>query len=91
MSNAASKAKTPLFAAGAAVAGLAGGIALKSRTEQRKPTKRLRGGMPKSIRKMDLSRVDLDKITSAARKVRSFGEQVGDVADAADKTRKKHK
>jgi hypothetical protein len=27
----------------------------------------------------------------AAHRVRSIGEQVGDVADAAEKTRKKHK
>jgi hypothetical protein len=27
----------------------------------------------------------------AARQVRSIGEQVGDVVDAAEKTRKKHK
>jgi hypothetical protein len=40
---------------------------------------------------MDLSKVDLNAVTTAARKVSSIGEQVGDVADAADKTRKKHK
>jgi hypothetical protein len=38
-----------------------------------------------------MPKVDLDAITNAARTVRSIGEQVGDVADAADKTRKKHK
>jgi hypothetical protein len=35
--------------------------------------------------------VDLDAIMDAAHRVRSIGEQVGDVADAAEKTRKKHK
>lgn len=47
--------------------------------------------MPKSMKKIDLSKIDLDAITSAANRVRSIGEQVGDVADAAEKTRKKHK
>jgi hypothetical protein len=46
--------------------------------------------LPKSLRHIDLSKVDLDAITDAARKIRSLGEQVGDVADAAEKTRKKH-
>jgi hypothetical protein len=35
--------------------------------------------------------VDVDAIMDAARQVRSIGEQVGDVVDAAEKTRKKHK
>ena len=47
--------------------------------------------MPKSLKKMDLGKVDLQAITEAGRRVRSIGEQVGDVADAAEKTRKKHK
>jgi hypothetical protein len=38
-----------------------------------------------------MSKVDLDAVMGAARQVRSIGEQVGDVVDAADKTRKKHK
>jgi hypothetical protein len=79
----ASKAKGPLLAGGAAIAGIAGGAALKSRTQNRRPIDKLKSvSMPK---------VDLDALTSAARTVRSIGEQVGDVADAADKTRKKHK
>jgi hypothetical protein len=41
--------------------------------------------LPQSLRK-----VDLDAITSAARRVRAIGEQVGEVADATDKTRKRH-
>jgi hypothetical protein len=79
----ASKAKGPLLAGGAALAGVAGGAALKSRSQNRRPIERLKSvSMPK---------IDLDAITDAARAVRSIGEQVGDVADAADKTRKKHK
>ena len=88
----ASKAKTPLVAGGAALAGIAGGVALKSRTENRRPVERLRfRALPKSFRNIDLSKVDLDAVTDAARRIRSLGEQVGDVADAAEKTRKKHK
>jgi hypothetical protein len=88
----ASKAKGPLLAGGAALAGVAGGAALKGRNQNRRPIKRLSSvSMPKSVKKVDLSKIDLDAITDAARAVRSIGEQVGDVADAAEKTRKKHK
>lgn len=87
VSDMASKARTPLVASGAALAGIAGGMALKSRTESRRPVKRFRAvSLPKSVKN-----IDLDKITSAARRVGSVGEQVGDVAEAAEKTRKKHK
>jgi hypothetical protein len=83
----ASKAKTPLLAGGAALAGIAGGVALKSRTESKRPTKRFRAvQLPKSLKN-----VDLDQLIEAGRRVRSIGEQVGDVADTADKTHKKHK
>ena len=47
--------------------------------------------MPKALKSVDLSKIDLDSMTSAANRMRAIGEQVGDVADAADKTRKKHK
>lgn len=88
----ASKAKGPLLAGGAALAGVAGGVALKSRNQNRRPIKRLSSvSLPKSVKNLDLSKIDLDVITDAARTVRSIGEQVGDVADAAEKTRKKHK
>jgi hypothetical protein len=88
----ASKAKTPLVAGGAALAGIAGGVALKSRTENRRPVGKLRTRkLPESLRSIDLGKVDLDAITHAAKRIRSLGEQVGDVAEAAEKTRKKHK
>jgi hypothetical protein len=88
VSSLASKAKTPLVAGGAALAGLAGGVALKNRTEaKRRPTSRFRSvQLPKSLKN-----IDLEQIIDAGRRVRSIGEQVGDVADTADKTRKKHK
>jgi hypothetical protein len=80
------------MAGGAALAGIAGGVALKSRNDSRRPLKSLRSvALPKSLKNMDLGKVDLNTITSAARRMQSIGEQVGDVADAADKTRKKHK
>ena len=92
VSHAAAKAKTPLIAGGAALAGLAGGVALKSRTEHRRPVEKLRTrALPKSLRNIDLSKVDLHKIAEIGHRMRSIGEQVGDLADAAEKTRKKHK
>ena len=92
VSQVASKAKTPLIAGGAALAGLAGGVALKSRTENRRPIEKLRTrALPKSLRNIDLKKVDLEAVMEIGRQVRSIGEQVGDVADAAEKTRKKHK
>jgi hypothetical protein len=88
----ASKAKAPLLAGGAALAGVAGGVALKSRNQNRRPLKRLSSvSLPKSVKNVDLGKVDLDSLTSVARQVQSIGEQVGDVVDAAEKTRKKHK
>jgi hypothetical protein len=87
VSDIASKAKTPIVAGGAALAGIAGGVALKSRTESKRPTKRFRSvQLPKSVRN-----IDLQQVIDAGRLVRSIGEQVGDVADTAEKTRKKHK
>jgi hypothetical protein len=47
--------------------------------------------MPKGIKKIDLSKVDIDALTSAAKRVGKIGQQVGEVAEAAEKTRKKHK
>jgi hypothetical protein len=83
----ASKAKTPLLAGGAAIAGIAGGVALKSRNDSRGPLKALRSvSMPKSLKN-----IDLEQMIEVGRQVRTIGEQVGDVADTAAKTRKKHK
>ena len=87
VSQLASKAKTPLVAGGAALAGIAGGLALKSRSESKRPTKMFSAvQLPKSLRN-----IDLDQLIDAGRRVRSIGEQVGDVADTAEKTHKKHK
>jgi len=96
LGSVASKAKTPLLAGGAALAGLAGGIAMNRRNSSKNPLRKMSApSLPKALKEIDLSKVDLskvdfDKITDAAHRVRSFGEQVGEVADAAEKTRKKH-
>ena len=88
----ASKAKTPLLAGGAALAGLAGGIALQNQNRKSKnPLKKVHApSMPKQLKKVDLSKIDLDTFTSAGHRIRSLGEQVGAVADAAEKANKKH-
>jgi hypothetical protein len=93
----ASKAKTPLVAAGAVLAGVAGGLAMRSQNHKsRNPLKKMSApsmpkGVSESIKKIDLSKVDFDSLTSAAQRVGKIGQQVGDVADAAEKARKKHK
>jgi hypothetical protein len=67
-------------------------MALNRRNHSRNPLRRMKApSLPKSLKGFDLGKVDLDKLTDAAHSFRSFGEQVGEVADAADKTRKKHK
>jgi hypothetical protein len=86
----ASKAKTPLLAGGAALAGIAGGVAVSRNRSKSRFKRPSAPSLPKSIKRIDLSKVDLDALTSAARRVRSIGEQVGDIADAAEKTHKKH-
>ena len=40
---------------------------------------------------MDLSKVDIDSLTSAASASAGIGQQVGDVAELAENARKKHK
>jgi hypothetical protein len=91
----ASKAKTPLVATGAVLAGVAGGLAMRGRNKTRNPLKKMNApsvpkGVSDSIKKIDLSKIDFDSLTSAAQRVGKIGQQVGDVADAAEKARKKH-
>jgi hypothetical protein len=92
----ASKAKTPLVAGGAALAGIAGALAMRGRNKTRNPLKKMSApsvpkGMSKSLDKVDLSKVDIDSLTSAGRRVGKIGQQVGAVAEAADWARKKSK
>jgi hypothetical protein len=67
--RAASKAKTPLVASGAAIAGVAGGIALGARQTRR--SKLLRGPKVK---------IDSRHLAKAAKEVGQFGVDVGQLA-----------
>lgn len=53
--------------------------------------KGMTNGISESIKKIDLSKIDIDALTSAAQRVGKIGQQVGEVAEAAEETRKKHK
>lgn len=69
---------------------------MRDRNETRNPLKKMRApsmpkGMAKSLTKLDLSKVDIDSLTSAGRRVGKIGQQVGVVAEAADWARKKSK
>jgi hypothetical protein len=56
------------------------------------PLKRLRGvSIPRPARNLDLSKIDLDTVKSAAERVSTYGQQASDIASAVEKTRKKNK
>jgi hypothetical protein len=74
VSTVASNAKVPLIAGGAAIAGLAGGLALLNRG---------RGGSRKN------GALDLDAIASAAQRLSQFGDQVSQIAGAMSEGSKK--
>jgi hypothetical protein len=77
--NAASKAKVPLIASGAAVAGAAGGLALASARKNHRP--RWAG-----VRK-PLFKVSSHDMANAAKEVGSFGAQVGELAAELQRNR----
>ncbi len=89
VAGAASKAKVPLIAGGTALAGAAGGAALRSRagaSKSKNPLKRMGNlSMPKSA-----SKLDLDTVKNAAERVSAYGQQASDIASAVEKTRKKN-
>jgi hypothetical protein len=92
----ASKAKTPLLAGGAAIAGIAGALVMRGRNKTQNPLKKMSApsmpkGISKSLNKVDLSKLDVDSLTSAGRRVGKIGQQVGAAAEAADWARKKSK
>jgi hypothetical protein len=92
VADAASKAKTPLIAGGTALVGAAAGAVVKDRlaaNRSKNPLKRL--SIPKPARNLDLSKVDLDTVKSAAERVSAYGQQASDIASAVEKTRKKNK
>jgi hypothetical protein len=95
VADAASKAKTPLIAGGTALVGVAAGAMAKDRlaaNRSNNPLKRLRGvSMPKPVSKLDLSKLDMDTVKSAAERVSVYGQQASDIAAAVEKTRKKNK
>jgi hypothetical protein len=84
--EAVSKAKTPLIAGGAVLAGAAAGALAKSRVDASKGPMRKLPSMPS----LNLSKVDLETVKSAAERVGSLSRQAADIADAAEKTRKKN-
>lgn len=92
VADAASKARTPLIAAGTAIVGAAGGAVLKSRlgagNGKKSPLKRLGGFRP--MAKLDLGKLDLDTVKTVATQMKAYGQQASDIADAVEKTRKKN-
>jgi hypothetical protein len=86
--DAAANAKTPLIAGGTALAGAAVGVLIKSRRGAGNGKKtslgRLLGANPS---KLDL---DLDTVRAVATQMKNYGQQASDVADAVEKTLKKH-
>lgn len=94
VSNAASKAKTPLIAGGTALAGAAAGAVIKSKLgakRSKNPLKRLGGvSVPRPKGKLDLGKVDLKSVKSAAERVSAYGQQASDIAAAVEKTQKKN-
>jgi hypothetical protein len=88
VSTAVGKLKTPLLVGGAAVAGVVGGVAVRSKTKSKRgPLSGLH--MPGNGKGIDLDRmrksIDFDKVASTARRVGSYGRQVGEVATAVER------
>jgi hypothetical protein len=93
ISEAASKAKTPLIVGGTALVGAAAGAVVRDRLGKKRsknPLNRLRGV---SLRgpATKLNDLDLDKVKSTAERVSAYGQQASDIATAVQKTRKKNK
>jgi hypothetical protein len=95
ISEAVSKAKTPLIVGGTALVGAAAGAVIKDRFDTKRsknPLNRLRGvSLPRPTTKLNLSELDLDKVKSTAERVSAYGQQASDIATAVQKTRKKNK
>lgn len=95
ISEAASKAKTPLIAGGTALVGAAAGAVIKDRfgtKRSKNPLNRLRGvSFLRPATKLNLSDLDFDKVKGAAERVSAYGQQASDIATAMEKTRKKNK
>jgi hypothetical protein len=93
LSELATKAKLPLIAGGAALAGAVGGAAARKRAANRSGAvaklRRVSSNLP--MGKLDLGKLDLEKVKSAGERMSSVGQQTADIATAMEKTRKKHK
>ena len=91
VAEAASKARTPLIAGGAAVAGAVGGVLVKNRINaSRGPMQKLRRvSLPRPNRALT-RKIDLGTVKSTAERVGSLSQQAADIAAAAEKTRKKN-
>ena len=76
----AGKAKVPLIASGAALAGVAGGVALAS------TRKGHRGGIASALRKPKI-KVDTGDVARVAKEVGSFSTQVGALAGELQRNR----
>ena len=94
ISEAASKAKTPLIVGGTALVGAAAGAAVRGHLVKSRSKGPLRGlrsiSVPKPGGTLNLDSLDLEKVKSAADRVSAYGQQASDIASAAEKTRKKN-
>lgn len=82
LGKAASKAKVPLLAGGAAVAGAAGGLALGARQAHRHSK-----GISVTVPRRPQVKVKSSDIAKAAREVGSFSAQMGRLASELQQTR----
>jgi len=94
--KAASKAKVPLVAGGAAIAGASGAMALAaaSKSGRKKGMKSLKAAMPRKPK----VKIKSDDLAKAAKEVGNFGTQMGELAgelqrarESADVNGKKHR
>ncbi len=93
MTAAVVKAKTPLIVGSAAIAGVAGGLAVRAQHKRsRSLAGRLGAAASKRGKAVDLNKmrknVDFDKLAETAQKVGTYGRQVGDVANAVERASK---
>ena len=79
--NAASKAKVPLVAGGAALAGLAGGVALGARGLRRRKVL----GVP--VPRRSVLKASTKNLADAAREAGKVGQQMGELTTEVSKTR----
>lgn len=83
----ASKAKTPLLAGSAAVAGVAGGLALGARQTRHSKTKMLPRRQVKILPRRPKVKIDSGDLAKAAKEVGQFGMDVGQLASELRRNR----